>query len=94
MAKAIWNGAVIAECARTVMMEGNLYFPNDLVKQEYSRPSETQTECPWKGTVSYRHLEVDGERNPDAAWYYPEPGAAAAKIKDHMAFWKGVRTEK
>jgi uncharacterized protein (DUF427 family) len=85
---------VIAESDRTVIMEGNVYFPNDSVKQEYLRPSETQTECPWKGIASYRHLEVDGERNPDAAWYYPEPSAAAAEIKDHMAFWKGARTEK
>jgi uncharacterized protein (DUF427 family) len=94
LAKAIWNGAVIAESDRTVMMEGNVYFPNDSVKQEYLRPSETHTVCPWKGTASYRRLEVDGKRNLDAAWYYPEPSAAAQDIKEHVAFWKGVRIEK
>jgi uncharacterized protein (DUF427 family) len=36
---------------------------------------------------------VNGERNADAAWYYPEPSAAAAQIKDRVAFWKGVRVE-
>jgi uncharacterized protein (DUF427 family) len=94
LAKALWNGAVIAQSDRSVMMEGNVYFPNDSLKQEYLRPSETHTVCPWKGTASYRHLEVDGTRNLDAAWYYPEPSAAAQEIKKHVAFWKGVRIEK
>jgi uncharacterized protein (DUF427 family) len=94
LAKAIWNGAVIVESDRTVMMEGNVYFPSDSVKPEYLRPSETHTVCPWKGTASYRHAEVDGKRNLDAAWHYPEPSAAAQEIKEHVACWKGVRIEK
>ena len=36
-------------------------------------------------------LEVDGERNTDAAWYYPDPSDAARQIKDHVAFWRGVQ---
>jgi uncharacterized protein (DUF427 family) len=94
LAKAIWNGAVIAESDRTVAVEGNVYFPRDSVKQEHLRPSDTHTVCPWKGTASYRHLEVDGKRNLDVAWFYPEPSAAAKQIKEYVAFWKGVRIEK
>jgi uncharacterized protein (DUF427 family) len=94
LARAIWNGTVIAESDRTVVVEGNVYFPSNSVKQEYLRPSETHTVCPWKGTASYRHLEVAGKRNLDAAWFYPEPSAAAKQIKEHVAFWKGVRIEK
>jgi len=92
--KAIWNGALIAESDRTVAMEGNVYFPNDSVKQEYLRPSQTHTVCPWKGTASYRHLEADGKRNLDAAWYYRGPSAAAQEIKERVAFWNGVRIQK
>ena len=33
----------------------------------------------------------DGERNKNAAWYYPEPKEKASHIKDHVAFWNGVR---
>jgi uncharacterized protein (DUF427 family) len=33
---------------------------------------------------------VDGKENPDAAWYYAEPSAAAANIKGRVAFWRGV----
>jgi uncharacterized protein (DUF427 family) len=93
MAKALWKGAVLAESDRTVVVEGNHYFPPGAVHREYFRPSDTHTVCGWKGTASYYHLEVDGERNPDAAWFYPDPKPAAAEIKSYVAFWKGVRVE-
>ena len=93
MAKAIWNGVVVAESDGCEMVEGNHYFPPDTVKREYLKPSDTHTLCPWKGTASYYHVEVDGQRNADAAWYYPEPRAAARQIKDHVAFWRGVQVE-
>lgn len=91
MAQAIWHGAVIAESAETVVVEGNHYFPLGSVRQEFLRESDSHSRCPWKGTASYYSLEVDGVRNPDAAWYYPAPSAAANEIKDHVAFWKGVQ---
>ena len=88
--KAIWNGEVIAESDDTVTIEGNHYFPRDSVKAEFLRDSSTTSVCPWKGTASYHSLEVGGEQNPDAAWFYPDPKDAAAPIKDRLAFWRGV----
>ena len=93
MAKAIWKDAVIADSDRCVTVERNLYFPPESVRAEYLKPSQTHTICPWKGTASYHDVVVNGERNPDAAWYYPEPKPAAKEIKDHLAFWHGVRVE-
>ena len=93
MAKAIWNGATIAESDRTVVVEGNQYFPPADVHSEFLKPSETHSVCPWKGTASYYTIQVNGESNADAAWYYPDPKSAASQIKDHIAFWKGVRVE-
>jgi uncharacterized protein (DUF427 family) len=90
MPKAMWNGAVLAESDRTVVVEGNHYFPPDAIKTEYFKPSDTHTVCHWKGTASYYTIEVDGKRNPDAAWYYPEPKDAAKEIAGYIAFWKGV----
>jgi len=90
MPKAIWKDHVIAESADTVMVEGNHYFPPNSIEQEFLAPTQTQTVCPWKGTASYFTLEVDGEKNTDAAWSYPEPKEAAENIRDHYAFWKGV----
>lgn len=90
MARAVWNGAVVAESAEFEVVEGNIYFPRGAIRAEYFKPSETHTVCGWKGTASYFTLAVDGKENPDAAWFYPDPKPAAANIKDHVAFWKGV----
>ena len=91
--RARWNDTVIAESDATVVVEGNHYFPADSVKQELLVESGTTTVCPWKGTASYYTLSVNGKENPDAAWYYPQPKDAAAEIKDHVAFWRGVTIE-
>lgn len=89
--KAIWNNQVIAESDNTVVVERNHYFPKESVKAEFLKDSPVHTTCPWKGLASYYTLDVDGKENPDAAWYYPAPKDAAANIKDHVAFWKGVQ---
>jgi uncharacterized protein (DUF427 family) len=93
MARAIWNGAVIAESDRTVVIEGNHYFPPEAVKKEHLRPSGTHTTCGWKGEASYYDVVVDGQTNRDAAWYYPDPLPAAKQIAGHVAFWRGVTVE-
>ena len=93
MAKAMWNGAVIAESEAFEVVEKNVYFPPGTVKDDCLRESATTTFCSWKGTAHYYHVVVDGEVNADAAWTYPEPREKAAKIKDHLAFWKGVKVE-
>jgi uncharacterized protein (DUF427 family) len=90
MAKAIWNGTTIADSDETVVVENNHYFPRSSVREDVLRESNTSSVCPWKGTASYYSIEVDGEVNPDAAWYYPEPKDAAKEITDHIAFWNGV----
>lgn len=90
MPRAIWNGTAIAESDDTIVVEGNHYFPLASVDRRYLVESAAHTVCPWKGTASYYTLEVDGERNEDAAWYYPTPSPAAAEIAGHVAFWRGV----
>jgi uncharacterized protein (DUF427 family) len=94
MARATWNGAVIAESDSYEMVEGNVYFPPGAVRREHFKESPTHTVCGWKGTASYYTVVVDGAENKDAAWFYPEPKEAAANIKDHVAFWRGVTVEK
>ena len=89
--QATWNGAVLAESDETIVIEGNHYFPPESLKAEFFEDSDTHSVCPWKGTASYRTVVVDGERNADAAWYYPTPKDAAAEIAGYYAFWKGVQ---
>ena len=93
MPKAIWNGAVLAESDRTEVVENNYYFPPDSIKQEYFKESQYHTTCPWKGVASYYSIEVDGQLNKDAAWYYPTAKDKAKNIEGYIAFWKGVKVE-
>ncbi len=89
--KAIWNGATLAESDDTIVVEGNHYFPPEAIDENYFRPSDHTSVCGWKGTAHYYHLEVEGQRNADAAWYYPQTKPKAEKIKGYVAFWKGVQ---
>ncbi len=89
--KAIWNGEIIADSNNTVIVENNYYFPAQAVNEIYLRRSNTNTICPWKGTASYHSIEVKGQINKDAAWYYPNPKDAAKNIAGYISFWKGVK---
>lgn len=94
MARALWNGTVIAESDKYELVEGNVYFPASAIKKEYFKESSTHTKCPWKGTASYFTIEVNGKQNADAAWFYPQTMPSAKHIEGYVAFWKGVTVEK
>jgi uncharacterized protein (DUF427 family) len=91
MPQAVWNGAVLAESDKCVVVDGNQYFPSDSINREYFQESNTHTTCSWKGVASYYNIVVEGEVNKDAAWYYPEPKSAAKNIEGYIAFWRGVK---
>lgn len=91
MTTATWNGVVVAESDDIVTVEGNAYFPRAAVREDVLRPSDHHSFCPWKGTASYYHLEVEGQLNRDAVWYYPTPMDAAKEITGRVAFWHGVQ---
>ena len=91
MPKATWQGAVLAESREGLVVEGNYYFPPQSLKREYFIPSQTHTTCAWKGEASSYDIEVNGQVNKDAAWYYPSPKEAAKSIAGHVAFWNGVQ---
>ncbi len=89
--KATWNNTIIAESDDTVIVEGNHYFPLASVDAAFLKPSTTTSVCHWKGTANYYSLDVNGKNNADAVWYYAEPKEAAKRIRDRVAFWKGVQ---
>ncbi len=91
--KAIWNDTVLAESDATLVIENNHYFPPAALNMKYFKNSDTHTNCPWKGEANYFTVEVDGNTNKDAAWYYPNPKHAAKDIEAYVAFWKGVKIE-
>ncbi len=93
MPKAIWNHTVLAESDRTIVVEGNHYFPPDSLHQEFFQTSDTHTTCPWKGVANYYNIEVNGQINKDAAWYYPTAKEKAKHFQGYVAFWRGVQVE-
>jgi len=90
----MWENAVLAESDKTIEIEGNQYFPPDSIQKEFFQPSDYHTTCGWKGEASYYDVVVNGSKNANAAWFYPEPMAAAKQIKGYIAFWRGVRVSK
>jgi uncharacterized protein (DUF427 family) len=91
--KAVFNNVTIAESDNTIVVEGNHYFPPESIKKEYFTETNNRSSCPWKGIASYYTISVNGKTNEDAAWFYRNPSEQAARIKDHVAFWKGVTVE-
>ncbi len=93
IARAVWNGVVLAETSRPVMLEGNVYFPPADVRDEHLTRTRAWSVCPWKGLARYCTVHAAGQANKNAAWYYPHPSPLARKIKNHVAFWHGVQVE-
>jgi uncharacterized protein (DUF427 family) len=89
--QAIWNGAVIAESDDTVNVEGNYYFPLESVGAGTLTGTKTHTLCPWKGIASYYDVTIRGTINHNAAWTYRHPSPFARRVKNRVAFWKGVQ---
>jgi len=89
--KAVFNNVIIAESDDTIVVEGNHYFPPQSLKKDYFTASDHKSTCPWKGLASYYSVNVEGKTDANAAWYYKSPSDAAKQIKDHVAFWKGVK---
>ena len=66
--KAIWNKQVITESDDIIIVEGNSYFPLEVLNREFVKESETEIVCHWKGPASYYSLEAGGATNKDAAF--------------------------
>ncbi len=94
MITATWNGVVLAESNETVIVEGNHYFPPNSINKAFFKPSSRSSVCPWKSKAGYCDIVANGQVNSGAAWYYPQPKAAADEIKDYVAFWKGIKIER
>ena len=86
--RAIRDGVVLAESDRTIVVEGNHYFPPDSVNWDRFRDSDHISVCPWKGRASYYDVVVGGKVVGNAGWAYHDPTAAALPIKDYEAFYK------
>ena len=93
MAKATWNGTVLAESDTVQHVEGNIYFPPESVAWEHLTPGTRQYTCPWKGKSTYYDVVVGDAVKSNAAWSYDDPKEAARHITRHVAFEAGFSSD-
>jgi uncharacterized protein (DUF427 family) len=90
--RAICDGMVVADSDDTVVVvEGNLYFPPESLRDESFTASRSRSLCRWKGIAGYYPVTVDGAAYPDAAWCYRHPTPLARRIRGRVAFSPPVR---
>jgi uncharacterized protein (DUF427 family) len=63
------------------------YIPRGDVDMSLLARTGHATYCPYKGDCAYYSIPLGGERAVNAVWSYEAPYAAAAAIKDHVAFY-------
>jgi uncharacterized protein (DUF427 family) len=86
------DGETVAESRQPrILFETGLppryYLPLTDVRMEVLRPSDTRTQCPYKGTASYWSVEVDGTLHRDVLWSYPAPLPESQKVAGLVAFY-------
>jgi uncharacterized protein (DUF427 family) len=85
------GGETVAETSRArYLFETGLptryYIPREDVSAELL-PSDTHTQCPYKGTASYHSVQAGDTVYEDIIWYYPDPVHESARIKDYLCFY-------
>jgi len=63
------------------------YLPPVDIQMKYLRPTARASFCEWKGAASFFSVEAGDKRAVDAAWFYANPTAAFAAIKNYVAFY-------
>ncbi len=88
--KASLGGVTLAESERTVVVEGNHYFPPESVNWDRFHKRQMRSLCVWKGVARYYDVEAEGKTARGAAWAYHHPYPWIRKIRNHVAFWGPV----
>ncbi len=85
-------GAVVADTRRPALLfETGLptryYVPRADVRMDLLEPTDTETECPYKGVASYYSVRTGGTVVRDIAWYYRHPIPECGKIENLVCFY-------
>ena len=91
--KIVFNDVAIAQSNRTFRVletshPPSYYIPPEDIKMEYlTSVASARSFCEWKGLAGYYNLRVGDREVINAAWYYAEPTAQFAPIKNYLAFY-------
>ncbi len=95
MARAIFDGVIVAESDDVTVVEGITYFPLDTVVEGALLDSPTTTRCFWKGKANYFHVDNGEDTSLDSAFIYRTPWILAKRrVGGRVGFWRGVTIEK
>jgi uncharacterized protein (DUF427 family) len=86
------DGVTVAESRQPrLLFETGLptryYLPKTDVRMDLLRPSDSHTECPYKGEASYYDLVLDGATYDDLVWWYPSPTLESTGITGYVCFY-------
>lgn len=93
--KVVFGGVTLAYTTRAKrVLETShppiYYIPPQDVRMEHLTLAGGRSFCEWKGVARYYDIETDERRGVRAAWLYPDPVAAYARIQDHVAFYPSL----
>lgn len=92
MARAVFDGVVVAESDDVRVVEGITYFPRASVLDGALLASPSTSRCFWKGKARYWHVAGDSDVAADAAFAYEQPWPLARRlVSDRVAFWRDVQ---
>ena len=92
MAKAVFDGVVIADSDDVKRVEGITYFPVSSVDRSRLIETPTTSQCFWKGKARYYSVEGNSDIAVDAAFHYEKPWPLARKlVTDRIGFWREVK---
>lgn len=86
------DGVTVADSNRPALLfETGLpvryYLPRTDVRMDLLTPTDTSTECPYKGSAVYWSIDTGTALHEDLAWSYPFPAAESAKIAGLISFY-------
>jgi uncharacterized protein (DUF427 family) len=90
--RAVASGRVIAETDAPILVRETshppvYYLPQADIAMEFLQPSTHRTFCEFKGEAHYYSLVVDGVKQGNVAWYYPNPSPGYEELVGHIAFY-------
>jgi uncharacterized protein (DUF427 family) len=90
--RATFDGETVFDTTRGMLLHETgllpqLYVPREDIRAELLRPTGHHTYCPFKGTASYWSVAAGDQLAENAIWYYPEPNAESAWLREYAGFY-------